>query len=163
MKFMYKAAAFAVAGASFVSAVSAAAAPEATSRIWLAGGLKKAQPTLAYSTPESDDIGVILSCKGGGGTVKVFLSETSDKFKPGQTATVAWSVGSTKSSFSATFKPNEEAGVPSAEGSTPLNDPVLGQLKDAGKLTFSIDQWSESFPLKGIGEQAAKFVAACSK
>jgi hypothetical protein len=162
MKLAYRTAALAMAGAALVS-TAATAAPQTSSRVWVAGGLKKGDPSLSYSTPDSDDIGIVLSCKRGQGSVKIFISETSDKFKPNGTATGVLSVGSAKLSFSASFTPNEEAGIPSLEGSAPLKNELFSQLKGSGKLQISIDEWSDSFPLKGIDEQAAKFIAACSK
>jgi hypothetical protein len=164
MKFMRKTTAFVFAGASFAAAVYAAAATEATtSRIWTSDSLKNGNFNLSYATPDSDDVGVVMTCAPGQGTVNVFLSETSDKFKAGEKATAVLSAGPARLSFPVTFEPNEEAGVPSAEGDAPLNHPFFSQLKGAGKLTIAINGWTGSFPLKGVDEEAAKFIPACSK
>jgi hypothetical protein len=135
-------------------------------RVWTLDGLKEKKPesiTLSYSVPESDYITVVFSCKPKSGAVDVFISETSAKLKPGKKATATLTVGETKATSAGKLIVNEDAGVPSFEGSLPASDPVFAAMAGGETLAMAVGPSKDTVTLKGAGEKPEKFAAACAK
>jgi hypothetical protein len=135
-------------------------------RVWTLEGLKEKKPesiTLAYSVPESDYITLVFSCKPKSGAVDVFISETSAKLKPGKKATATLAVGETKATSAGKLMVNEDAGVPSVEGSVPAGDPIFAAMAGGGTLAMMVGPSKDTVTLKGAGEKPKKFAAACAK
>jgi hypothetical protein len=136
-------------------------------RVWTLSGLDKKKSedvSLAYSVPESDYITIVFGCKPKSGAVDVFISETSQKLKPGRKATATLAAGSAKATFPGKLLVNEDAGVPSFEGSLPAKEPLFAAIAGgAASLTIAVGPSTDTETLKGAAEKFAKFNAACAK
>lgn len=135
-------------------------------RVWILSGLEEKKPDrifLAYAVPESDDIFGAFSCRPHNGSVTIFFSETSQKLKPGKSATAVLFVGETRASVPGKLTPNEEAGVPSFEGRIPADDPIFAAMASGEKLVATVGPSKQTAPLKGAAEKFRKFAAACAK
>jgi hypothetical protein len=144
-----------------------AAAKEKEERVWTLSGLdkKKAEDvSLVYAVPESDYITITFGCKPKSGMVDVFISETGPKLKPGRKATATLAAGDAKATFPGKLLVNEDAGVPSFEGSLPAKEPLFAAVVGgAGTLAITVGPSTDTVTLKGAGEKFSKFNAACSK
>ncbi|WP_363346509.1 hypothetical protein [Methylocystis echinoides] len=144
-----------------------AAAKEKEERVWTLSGLDKKKSetvSLDYSVPESDYITIVFSCKPKSGAVDVFISETNKKLKPGRKATATLAAGEAKATFPGKLLVNEDAGVPSFEGSLPAKEPLFAALAGgAATLAITVGASTDTETLKGAAEKFAKFNAACAK
>jgi hypothetical protein len=155
---------FALAGCGVF--ILCAPAPAKDERVWTLSGLEEKKLDLIilnYGIPESDDAFGSFSCKPKSGVVTLFVAETSEKLKPGRSATATLSVGETQTKVAGKLLPNEEAGVPSFEGRLPANDPIFGAMAAGETLAAAIGPSKETAPLKGVADKVKKFVAACAK
>jgi hypothetical protein len=59
--------------------------------------------------------------------------------------------------------PNEDAGVPSFEGTLPAGDPIFAAMSAGGTLAVAVGPARETAPLKGAADKFEKFAAACAK
>jgi hypothetical protein len=136
-------------------------------RVWTLSGLDKKKSegvTLEYSVPESDYITIVFSCKTKSGVVDVFISETGPKLKPGRKATATLAAGDAKATFPGKLLVNEDAGVPSFEGSLPAKEPLFAALAGGSEtLAITVGHSTDKETLKGAAEKFAKFNAACAK
>lgn len=156
---------FALAGVLSVLALSGVGAQTAQ-RVWTLGGLEEKDADsiyLGYGVPESDDSLGSFTCAPGSGVVKVWIAETSDKLKAGDKATAIFSVGDKKSKVAGKLIPNEEAGVPSFEGSLPAKDPIFAAMTGGETLNIAIGGAQRTAPLADATEKFKKFAAACAK
>jgi hypothetical protein len=126
-------------------------------------GNVKNEAALSYGVPDSEETVLSMRCVEHSGELSIFISDTSDTFKPGQKTTVSFSVGVVKASFPGEILANEMSGIPSAEVKAPVADPVFQAVKDTERLTIAINTWSNSVPLKGASAKMAEFITACSK
>jgi hypothetical protein len=144
-----------------------AAAKEKEERVWTLSGLDKKKSdgvSLEYSVPESDYITIVFSCKPKSGSVDVFISETGPKLKPGRKAEATLAAGDAKATFPGKLLANEDAGVPSFEGSVPAKEALFAALAGgSGTLAITVGPSKDSVTLKGAGEKFSKFNAACAK
>jgi hypothetical protein len=143
-----------------------APAPAKDERVWTLSGLEEKKPDqiyLNYGVPESDDSFGAFRCKPGSGVVTLFIAETSEKLKPGKSATAILSVGELQTRIAGKLVPNEEAGVPSFQGRLPATDPIFDAMAAGETLTAAVGPSKETAPLKGATEKVKKFTAACSK
>ena len=134
-------------------------------RVWTLGGLEEKNADsiyLGYGVPETDDSLGSFTCKPGSGAVKIWIAETSDKLKAGGKATAILSVGETKAKVAGKLMPNEEAGVPSFEGSLPAKDPIFAAMAGGETLVIAVGPASDA-PLTGAADKFKKFAAACAK
>ncbi len=135
-------------------------------RVWTLSGLdkKKSDVSLQYGVPESDYVTIVFSCKPKSGVVDVFVSETSGKLKPGLKAAATLAAGDAKATFPGKLLVNEDAGVPSFEGSLPAKEALFAALAGgAGTLAVTVGPSKDTESLKGAGEKFAKFNAACAR
>lgn len=155
---------FVLAGCSVF--ILCAPAPAKDERVWTLSGLEEKKPDqiyLNYGVPESDDSFGAFRCKPGSGVVTLFIAETSEKLKPGKSATAILSVGELQTKIAGKLVPNEEAGVPSFQGRLPAADPIFDAMAAGETLTAAVGPSKETAPLKGAAEKVKKFTAACSK
>lgn len=156
-----------VCGALAVATVGTAPiARAADERVWTLGGIEDKNADsiyLGYGVPETDDSFGSFTCKPGGGSVKVWIAETNQKLKPGKPATAVLSAGGVKTRVAGKLMPNEEAGVPSFEGSFKANDPIFAQMLNGGTLEVVVGPSKQTAPLSGAAEKFKKFAAACVK
>jgi hypothetical protein len=148
------------------SAMGHAPANAKEERVWTLSGLEMKKPdsiSLAYAAPESDYVTFVFSCKPQSGGVSLFVSETSAKLKPGKKATAEISVAATKARAEGKLMPNEDAGVPSFEGTLPAGDPIFAAMSAGGTLAVAVGPARETAPLKGAADKFGKFAAACAK
>lgn len=153
----------ALAGCAALAPFAAAFAQE---RVWTLSGFdgkKRERVTLGYGAPETDDSLGAFRCNRGSGMATLFISTTSDRFKPGRKATATLSAGETRTTIAGKLLPNEEAGVPSFEGRLPAADPIFEALAGGETMTVAIGSSKQSAPLKGAADIFRKFVAACAK
>ncbi|WP_370568536.1 hypothetical protein [Methylocystis sp. Sn-Cys] len=146
--------------------VLCAPAPAKDERVWTLSGLEEKKPDLIYlnyGVPETDDSFGAFRCKPKSGDVTFFVSETSEKLKPGKSATAALSIGEVQTKIAGKLLPNEEAGVPSFEGRLPANDPIFEAMATGETLAAIIGPSKQTAPLKGAAEKVKKFIAACAK
>jgi len=118
---------------------------------------------LAYGIDNPEGTPIVFNCRPGSGTVKVFFSETSKAFKPGQSVTASLTAGRVTAKMSGRMLPNEEAGVPSFEGTLPASDPMFAAVSSAQTLTMAIRSWRQSVPLRELGNKADRFNGQCRK
>jgi hypothetical protein len=138
----------------------------AQTRVWSLTGFEEKKPELIYLTygaPETDDSLGTFRCKPASGRVTLFVSTTNLRLKPGRAATALLAVGETRTKVSGRLLPNEEAGVPSFEGSLDAVDPVFTALADGLTLTVRVGPSTQSAPLAGQGDKFRKFAAACAR
>ncbi len=155
----------AFAGALILATLSSAQA-EPNARVWTLGGLEEKNADsiyLGFGVPETDDSLGSFTCKPGSGAVKIWIAETSDKLKAGEKATAILSVGETKAKVAGKLMPNEEAGVPSFEGSIAAKDPIFAAMVGGDTLVVAVGPAKHDAPLTGAGEKFKKFAAACAK
>jgi len=156
---------FALAGVLSFIALSGASAQTA-GRVWTLGGLEEKDADsiyLGYGTPESDDSLGSFTCAPGSGVVKIWVAETSDKLKAGDKATAVLSVGQKTAKVAGKLVPNEEAGVPSFEGSFQAKEPIFAAMTSGETLSISIGGAQRTAPLAEAAEKFKKFAAACAK
>lgn len=142
------------------------AAVAGETRVWTLAGLEEKKPGrifLGYAVPESDDSFGGFSCKPRSGTATFFVAETSEKLKPGKSATAVISAGGVSARITGKLTPNEEAGVPGFEGRIGAGDPIFAALAGADALTVVIGASRQTAPLKGAAEKFRKFAAACAR
>lgn len=135
-------------------------------RVWTLGGLEEKNADsiyLGYGVPESDDSLGSFTCAPGSGLVKIWIAETSNKLKPGGKTTAILSVGEKTAKVAGKLVPNEEAGVPSLEGSLPAKDPIFGAMVGGETLDIAVGGTKRSAPLADAAEKFKKFAAACAK
>ncbi|MCC3244964.1 hypothetical protein LG047_06450 [Methylocystis sp. WRRC1] len=138
----------------------------ADERVWTLSGVEEKKPDsiyLGYGVPETDDSFGGFSCKPGSGEVKLWISETSEKLKPGKSATAILSVDETRAKVAGKLMPNEEAGVPSFEGRLPANDPIFAALAGGETLAVAVGPSKQTAPLKGAAEKFRRFAEKCAK
>jgi hypothetical protein len=156
---------FALAGVLSFMALSGVDAQN-DQRVWTLGGLEEKDADsiyLGYGTPESDDSLGSFTCAPGSGVVKIWIAETSEKLKAGDKATASLSVGQKTAKVAGKLVPNEEAGVPSFEGSLQAKDPIFAAMTSGGTLNVSIGGAQRTAPLADATEKFKKFAAACAK
>lgn len=135
-------------------------------RVWTLGGLEEKNADsiyLGYGVPESDDSLGSFTCAPGSGLVKIWVAETSNKLKAGGKTTAIFSVGEKTAKVAGKLVPNEEAGVPSFEGSLPAKDPIFGAMVGGETLDIAVGGTKRSAPLADAKEKFKKFAAACAK
>jgi hypothetical protein len=135
-------------------------------RVWTLGGLEEKNADsiyLGYGVPESDDSLGSFTCTPGGGVVKIWIAETSAKLKAGGKTTAILSVGEKTAKVAGKLVPNEEAGVPSFEGSLPAKDPIFAAMPGGETLDIAVGGTKRSAPLANAAEKFKKFAAACAK
>lgn len=158
----------AVVAATLVALPAQAKKVEPDGPFWHVTGLEAKKPKvigLDYSVPESDYLVGGFSCTVGSGVVDVWISETSDKLKPGKKATAVLAVGETKASVTGKLLVNEDAGAPSFDGTSTLStsDPIFTALSTGKELVVTIGPSKDTLPLKGVAAELKKFLAACTK
>ncbi|MGD9658568.1 MAG: hypothetical protein AB7U61_13200, partial [Methylocystis sp.] len=104
-----------------------------------------------------------FTCAPGSGVVKIWIAETSDRLKAGGKAAATLSVGQKATKVAGKLVPNEEAGVPSFEGSLPAKDPIFAAMTGGETLNIAIGGAQRMAPLADATEKFKKFVAACAK
>jgi hypothetical protein len=135
-------------------------------RVWTLGGLEEKNADsiyLGYGVPESDDSLGSFTCAPGSGSVKIWIAETSAKLKAGGKTTAILSVGDKMAKVAGKLLPNEEAGVPSFEGSLPAKDPIFAAMAGGETLDIAVGGIKRSAPLADATEKFKKFAAACAK
>jgi hypothetical protein len=135
-------------------------------RVWTLGGLEEKNADsiyLGYGVPESDDSLGSFTCTPGGGVVKIWIAEISAKLKAGGKTTAILSVGEKAAKVAGKLVPNEEAGVPSFEGSLPAKDPIFAAMAGGETLDIAVGGTKRSAPLANAAEKFKKFAAACAK
>lgn len=155
---------FALANCAFF--ILCAPAPAKDERVWTLSGLEEKKPDLIflnYGVPETDDSFGAFRCKPQSGVVTFFVSETSEKLKPGKSATASLSIGEVRTKIAGKLLPNEEAGVPSFEGRLPATDPIFEVMATGETLAAVVGPSKQTAPLKGAAEKVTKFIAACAK
>ena len=130
-----------------------------TWRLKTAGG----SAVLAYGIDNAEGTPIVFNCRLGSGVVKVFISETSEALKPGQSATASLPAGRVTVRVPGRMMVNEEAGVPSFDGSLPASDPLFAALPTAATLAMAVSSWRLSVPLKELGNKASTFNGQCKK
>lgn len=155
----------ALAGVLSLIAVSGLSA-QTDARVWTLGGLEEKDADsiyLGYGVPESDDSLGSFTCAPGSGVVKIWVAETSDKLKAGDKTTAILSVGQKTAKVAGKLVPNEEAGVPSFEGSLQVKDPIFAAMTSGETLNISIGGAQHTAPLADAADKFKKFTAACAK
>ena len=153
-------------GLGFAAFVALSGAGVAQERVWILGGLEDKNADslyLGYGVPETDDSFGSFTCKPGSGEVKLWIAETSAKLKPGKSATAALSVGAAKAKVVGKLMPNEEAGVPSFEGTFSAAEPIFRAMASGATLEVAVGLSKQSAPLAGAADKFKKFAAACAK
>jgi hypothetical protein len=119
---------------------------------------------LAYGTDNAEDIRIVFNCRRGSGVVKVFISETSEALKAGRSATASLTAGRVTVRVPGRMMVNEEAGVPSFDGTLPASDPLFAALPAAATLAMAVGSWrGEVIPLRELGSKAGTFNGQCRK
>jgi hypothetical protein len=147
-------------------AATAPAARAAEERQWILGGVENKNADsvyLGYGIPETDDSFGSFTCKPASGEVKIWIAETSAKLKPGTPVTAVLSAGGAKTRVAGRLTPNEEAGVPSFEGTFKAADPIMKALAGAAALEVVVGPSKQSAPLAGAADKFTKFAAACAR
>ncbi len=155
----------AVAGALILVMVIRAGA-QTDQRVWTLGGLEEKNADsiyLGYGVPESDDSLGSFTCTPGSGLVKIWIAETSAKLKAGGKTTAILSVGEKTAKVAGKLVPNEEAGVPSFEGSLPAKEPIFAAMTSGETLEIAVGGAKRTAPLANATEKFKKFAAACAK
>jgi hypothetical protein len=118
---------------------------------------------LAYGGESPEDMPIALDCKLHSGVIGVFAAETSESLKPNQRINATLAAGSARSSVPGKTIPNEDAGVPSFQGTLQATDPLLDALAGATSLSIDVGTSHKQTPLKGIGNKSREFATLCRK
>jgi hypothetical protein len=121
------------------------------------------QSVLTYGTDNAEDTPITFSCKAGRGVVDVFISETGHGVKPGRSMSASLAASGVASRVRGRSLPNEEAGVPSFQGSLAASDPLFTALGQAKLLVMKVAPSRQQVPLQKIGDKAEKFKNLCRK
>jgi hypothetical protein len=119
--------------------------------------------TLAYGGESAEDMTIALDCKLHSGVIGVFVAETSEALKPNRRINATLMAGSVRSSVQGKTVPNEDAGVPSFQGTLQATDALLDALAGANSLSIDVGASHQQVPLKGIGNKSRAFVTQCRK
>lgn len=148
---------------AFLIGLSAPAIAE--DEAWHGGASKDGtRASLYYGAKANPEIlSVSLDCATFTGVVTVFLPESDEAFKPGYPACMTLSAGKASSKVCGGTSPNELAGIPSLEGMTGVNDPVLQAMRKASALTIQVGGGKPyKISLKGAGAKVDAFLKACA-
>ncbi len=118
---------------------------------------------MTYGTDNAEDTPITFSCKAGRGVVDVFISETGHGVKPGRSMSASLAASGVASRVRGRSLPNEEAGVPSFQGSLAAGDPLFTALGQAKLLVMKVAPSRQQVPLQKIGDKAEKFKNLCRK
>jgi hypothetical protein len=118
---------------------------------------------LTYGGESPEDMAIALDCKLHSGVIGVFAAETSEALKPNRRINATLAAGSVRSSVPGKTVPNEDAGVPSFQGTLQATDPLLDALAGANSLSIDVGASHKQVPLKGIGNKSREFVTLCRK
>jgi hypothetical protein len=118
---------------------------------------------LAFGSDSAEDMPVVFTCKASSGSVSVFVAETDAALKPNQKVTAIFAAGETRAKVPGKTGSNEDAGVPSFDGTLPATDPLFAALATADDLSIDVGPAHQDVPLQLIGEQGAEFAGLCRK
>src|SRR6516162_1370511 len=115
---------------------------------------------LAYGGESPEDMPITLDCKLHSGVIGVFAAETSEALKPNRRINAMLAAGSVRSRAPGKTIPNEDAGVPSFQGTLQVTDPLLDALAGANSLSIDVGASHKQVPLKGIGNKSREFATS---
>lgn len=153
---------FILSGVLLIAVAAPLAAQPADKRTWRLR-TEAGQSYLAYGTDNAEDTPITFSCKAGGGTVEVFINETSAGVKAGRSMSASLTADSVTAKLSGRTMTNEEAGTPSFKGRMAAGDPLFAALRPAKQLVMTVTPSRQQVPLKEIGDKADKFAKLCAK
>ena len=117
----------------------------------------------AGERPNDETIYLSLSCVDKGNAIDVWVSESSEKLKPGKNVRVVLSAAGVSSVAMGKTVPNELAGIPGIQVTFPVDARVFAAMTETETLGISAGGWRDSTPLKGLGNRLKTLLAACGK
>ena len=123
----------------------------------------------AGEPPNAETIYLSLNCadKGkaadGDKSIVVFVSESSEKLKPGKNVRVVLTAAQVNSTTMGKTLPNELAGIPSIEVTYPVTARVFAAMTEKATLRIGAGGWSKTIPLKGLGNRMKTLLETCRK
>lgn len=142
---------------------SLSAQEEVVTRQWQLSKGGDGQPTLVYGTDSPEDMTIAFDCEPRSGVIRVFVAETNEALKPNRQINATLAAGSTRSRVAGKTVPNEDASVPSFEGTLPATDPLLDALTRARNLSIDVGAWHGQVPLQDIGNKSRELARLCRK
>jgi hypothetical protein len=139
---------------------ASARAEQSENRTWRLQN-ETGRSVLAYGSDNAEDTPITFSCKIRSGRVRVFISETSQRLKPNRSITVTLTAGRVNSRVSGRTRPNEEAGIPSFEGTMSARDSLFTSLSNAQSLSMVVARSRREVPLNSMGNKAKEFAKSC--
>jgi hypothetical protein len=118
---------------------------------------------LAFGSDSAEDTPVVFDCKAGTGTVRVFVAETDAALKANQKLIATFVAGATTSKVAGRTVANEDAGIPSFQGTLPATDPLFAAFSAADDLSIQVGAAYQDVPLQLIGEHATEFAGLCRR
>lgn len=116
--------------------------------------------SLAYSIPESDDVGVMFWCNPKSGTIKLFMSQRDEALKAGDPLPFQFTAGTKIFAKTGKLTENEMDGTPSLEADIDAIDPFFTSLKDTKDFSIGFNKHAETFPSPVT--EMDKLAAACT-
>jgi hypothetical protein len=141
---------------------TAPARAQESARTWRLGQ-DEGKVFLAYGSDSAEDTPIAFNCKAGSGAITVFVAETDAALKPMQKVTAIFAAGPIRSKVPGKTVPNEDAGVPSFEGTLAATDPLFAALSNADDLSIDVGVAHQDVPLQLIGDKAVEFPGLCRK
>ena len=112
---------------------------------------------LAYGTPQSDDVALMLSCEPRSGQVAIAQSA----LRPGDGVTLA--SGGRRSIFYGQAEPDELNGGVYVTATTTVETPVLAAFRDSGRVDIEEDGRAATlYATPAEHQQIRQFFGACS-
>ncbi|MFS8038665.1 hypothetical protein ACI7BZ_17195 [Xanthobacter sp. AM11] len=115
---------------------------------------------LVFGVPETDQAAIFFLCKPGTEGVTVQTMIGSKGLAKDADARIILTAGGTKKTFEGKAVSSEESGAVDVEAAGKMED-IKPLAKASGSLTIEVKGAKRSVALAGIGEQLAKFEAAC--
>ncbi len=147
------------AGLSLVLALAACGAAPPSGRgvdgVWSAE-LLPTQATLSLAPEESDNLVIGMTCRPGGGRVRVDYPVSGDR----KAGVISVRSGKAGAEWPARLRPEGEFSPPSAEAEVPARDPVLAAFAHSGRLAVD----GRALDARDEAERAAviAFFALCA-
>jgi hypothetical protein len=135
-------------------------AQQSEARTWR---LSQDEGKIVLAFGSAKDTPVVFNCKPGSGTITVFVAETDAALKPNQKVTAIFAADAIQSRVPGKTAVNEEAGVPSFEGTLAATNPLFAALSNADDLSIDIGVAHQDVPLQLIGDTAAELSGLCRK
>ena len=116
---------------------------------------------LVFGVPDSEDAGISFWCEMKSGQIRIFVPETSEELKPGETVKLEIKSDGQAYVYDAQVEANEEAGIPSVQAVTLASDLLFDVLGRNDRFSLKAGQHETIFPLMQADFPA--LVRVCAK